>query len=439
MRIIIEDVLTVTMNPKKEIERQTLLIENGRFQHISKGGVRRKDDDRVIDGRKMAAIPGLVNGHIHCDVTLARGLGDGLTLYEQDHDSFVSETGWFNKELDREARHLSRLLQYAEAVRGGTTFICDVPFWHYEDDLISPFHDIGLRGAVVLDYRKSFLTGERIGKKEYFRKAKDLREAGFLPIVELPAEEDFDPDLLKQLLSWAEELDTLVQLHFAETTWRVDIIKKKFGRSPVGALHELGVLGPRIIGSHGVYIDESDMGILKNSGARIVNCPAAEMKIADGIAPVVKLMEKRVPVGIGTDGALWNDSADLFREMRTLMLLQRVTYGASSMDAYSVLRAATIGGAEVFGLEKEIGSIERGKLAHLVLIDLDKTHLIPHYHGKQSNILELLTSCVTAGDVHTVIVDGRIVVDNRRLLTIDEERLKDRCQEVAESRFRDLS
>jgi 5-methylthioadenosine/S-adenosylhomocysteine deaminase len=438
MKILIEDVLTVTMNRDGEIARMTLLIENGRFEHVSRKAIKPAQVDCTIDGRHLVAIPGLINGHIHCDVTLARGLGDGLTLYQQDHESFISETGWFHKQLDREARHLSRLLQYAEAVRGGTTFICDVPFWHYEDDLVSPFSEVGARGAVVLDYRKDFLTKERIDKKEYYKTAASLRDADLLPIVELPAEEDFDQDLLKQLSCWTEELDTLAQLHLAETTWRVAITKQRFGHSPVGSLHDLGILSHRIIGAHGVYIDEADLSMLKDAGARIVNCPAAEMKIADGIAPVVQLIEKGVPIGIGTDGALWNDSADMFREMKTLMLLQRVTFGASSMDAYEVLRAATLGGAEVFGMDHEIGSIEQGKRAHLVLIDLNSTHLIPHYHGEQSNILQILTSCAGGGDVHTVIVDGSVIVEGGRLLTIDEEQLKERCQTLAEQRFRDL-
>jgi 5-methylthioadenosine/S-adenosylhomocysteine deaminase len=438
MRILIEDLLTVTMNRDREIARMTLLIENGRFERIYRRTVRSKKADRVIKGRHLVAIPGLINGHIHCDVTLARGLGDGLTLYQQDHDSFVSQKGWFNKQLDRRARHLSRLLQYAEAVRGGTTYICDVPFWHYGDDLVSPFNEVGVGGAVVLDYRKNFLTKERVAKEEFFQTAAALREAGFLPIVELPAEEDFDPPLLKELYSWAEELDTMIQLHFAETRWRVEMTRERLGSSPVAALYKLGILTWRIIGSHGVYIDETDLPVLKDSGARIVNCPAAEMKIADGIAPVVKLIEKGVPVGIGTDGALWNDSADMFREMKTLMLLQRVTYGAASMDAYELLRTATIGGAEVFGMEHEIGSIEKGKRADLVLIDLNSTHLTPHYHGKQTNILQVLTSCVGAGDVHTVIVDGKVIVENGRICTIDEEQLKDSCQALADERLKEL-
>ena len=438
MKILVKDVLAVTMNPSGTIDRLTLLIEDGRFKSVSKDSLPLQEGDRTIDGANLLALPGFVNGHIHCDVTLARGLGDGLTLYQQDHESFVSQKEWFREQLDGEGRHLSRLLQYAEAIRGGTTFICDVPFWYYGDDIVSPFSEVGVRGAVVLDYRKNFLTGEPVEEEDYFKTAHELKKAGILPVVELPAEEDFETPLLQRLYRRACELDVPIQLHLAETAWRIDLIRKKYGSSPIEYLHEIGVLSEKVIGSHGVYLDDRDIMLLKSSNAKIVNCPAAEMKIADGTAPVVKLLESGVDVCIGTDGALWNDSADMFREMRTLMLLQRLAFGAQSMPPEAVIHAATIGGARVFGLEKETGSIEEGKRADLVLVDLDRLHLIPHYHGRQSNLLQLVTSCACAADVRTVIADGRIVVDDGKLTTIAEEALKKRCQDLAERRFKDL-
>jgi 5-methylthioadenosine/S-adenosylhomocysteine deaminase len=184
------------------------------------------------------------------------------------------------------------------------------------------------------------------------------------------------------------------------------------------------------------------------------------MKIADGIAPIVELLELEVPVGLGTDGALWNDSSDLFSEMKSLMLLQRLTKGASSISGYDCLNAATVGGARVFGLDRELGSIDKGKRASLVLIDYAKPHLLPIHgnltslerKGSQhkdvkrrevspleddgSNIVQIITSCARASDVDTVIIDGNIVVEKGKLKTINEERLLDQCQELAEKRFR---
>ncbi len=439
MRILIENAITVTMNDRREIDTLSILVENGKIAALSKRGLRRKAGDYVIDGRDKIALPGLINAHIHCDITLARGLGDGLTLYEQDYDSFVSRKRWFRHELDQEARHCSRLLQYAEAVKGGTTFLCDVPFWWYGDDLTGPFREVGIAGAVVLDYRTDFSTGERVNKKAYFKTASLLRENGLLPIVEAPAEENFEQELLGTLAGWAEELDTLMQLHLAETTWRMEIIMERFNTSPVKYLKDINVLSDRVIGSHAVHLDEEDRAIVKERGTKIVNCPVAEMKIADGIAPVTRLIADSVPLGLGTDGALWNDSSDLFSEMKALMLIQRVTHGASSLNAWDALYAATRGGAAVFNLEGVLGSIEKGKRAHIILIDILKPHLLPLYHGKASNILQVITSCGRASDVDTVIIDGKIVVEGGKLQTVDEPGLLKKCRAIGESRFRNLT
>ena len=435
MRILIEKVLTVTMHERGEIDHCFILIEDGRIERVSRNAIEKMDGDHVIDGSRMIAIPGLINGHVHCDITLARGLGDGLTLFEQDNQSWVSRKKWYRNELNREARHYSRMLQYAEAVKGGTTFICDVPFWWYGDDLTAPFREVGIVGAVVLDYRRDFLTGELAEKREYFDAARQLQDEGHMPIVEAPAEEGFEDKLLLRLMSWAQELDTLLHLHLAETTWRMESIRERFNSTPVRYLRDLGFLNERVIGSHGVYLDEADREILHTSGSRIVNCPAAEMKIADGIAPVSELVSEGIPVGLGTDGALWNDSSDLFAEMKTLMLLQRVLKGADSLSAHDSLHAATLGGAQVFGLENELGSIEEGKAASLVLLNCDRPHLTPLHRLDEGNVLQLITSSARASDVDTVIVDGKIIVEGGVLLTIDEEALMAKCQELADRQF----
>jgi len=435
MGILIENVLTVTMNQKGDIGVYSILIEEDRIVYVGKEIPDSKGNHKIISGEGKIAIPGLINSHIHSDVTLARGLGDGLTLYQQDFDSFVSRKKWFKNELDHKARYYSRLLQYCESLKGGTTFICDVPFWSYGDDLVLPLKESGIKGAVVLDYRCDFLTGELIDKKSYFEMADRLKKNGYLPVVGGPAEEHFEVNLLKKLMKWAEELETFLQLHLAETTWRREIVKKSFNCTSVELLHHAGVLNNRLIGSHGVYLEKSDIDLIRENSTKIVNCPVAEMKISDGIAPIKELIENSVPVGIGTDGALWNDSADLFSEMKTLLLLQRVSKGVSAIDPYSCLYAATLGGAKVFGLEKEIGSIEAGKKASIVLIDYKKPHIVPLYHRNFSNLIQNIVSCIRASDVDTVIVEGDVLVERGRIIKLNEDELVQTCQRLGESRF----
>ncbi len=438
MRLIIRDILTVTMNSRHEIGRYSIVIDKDRILSVSKKPVALHPGDTVIDGKNRIALPGFINGHIHCDITLARGLGDGLTLYEQDHDSCVSRKRWFRDELDREARHYGRLLQYAEAVKGGTAFICDVPFWWEGDDLTSPFAEVGVAGAVVMDYRTDFLSGELVDEKRYFKTAENLRQKGILPIVEAPAEEDFHEDLLHMLLNRAEDLDTLIQMHLAETKWREDIVRKRYKKTSIEYLDSIHFLNQRIIGSHGVYIGESDRELLRDRGSRIVNCPAAEMKISDGTAPVVSLLKDGVPIGLGTDGALWNDSASLFSEMKTLLLLQRVSSEPSAISPHDCLYAATMGGAKVFNLDSDLGSIEPGKRACITIVNFFNTRMLPLYHNNSSNVLENLVTCAETADVETVIIDGDIVVDNGKLKTCDEDTLLEKCQQLALERFESM-
>jgi len=438
MRLVIRDILTVTMNDRREIGRFSIVIDKDRIHSVSSRSVEIRPGDSVIDGKNRIALPGFINGHIHCDITLARGLGDGLTLYEQDHDSFVSRKRWFKDELDREARYYGRLLQYAEALKSGTVFICDVPFWWEGDDLVSPFKEIGVTGAVVLDYRTDFLTGKLVDETNYFDTAGILRKNGILPIVEAPSEEDFQEELLHMLRDRAEALDTLIQMHLAETKWRVDIIRQRYGKTPVEYLDDIHFLNERVIGSHGVYINEHELSLLSDRGAGIINCPSAEMKISDGTAPVPSLLKAGVPVGIGTDGALWNDSASMISEMKTLLLLQRVSSNPSAICPSDCLYAATMGGAKVFNLESDLGSIEPGKRACITIINFFNAHMLPLYHKNTSNVLENLVTCAHAADVEIVLIDGNIVVEGGKLKTFDETALLKKCQKLARERFEDI-
>jgi 5-methylthioadenosine/S-adenosylhomocysteine deaminase len=185
-------------------------------------------------------------------------------------------------------------------------------------------------------------------------------------------------------------------------------------------LHQNGFLEDWLIGSHAVWVDDEEVGLMAEGGVRVVNTPVAEMKIADGIAPVPKYLASGIRVGLGTDGALWNNCNDLFREMKALVLLHQIGSGIRSLNAGQALEMATIGGASVFGLETEQGSISAGKRADLVLVDTAGAHLRPLRWRTPSNIVSNIVYCATGQDVHTVIIGGRPVVVARALQTLDE-------------------
>jgi 5-methylthioadenosine/S-adenosylhomocysteine deaminase len=448
-RLIVENVLTVSMDPRRSVDTRTIVIEGGEFTELlpvlgeepaRRVAVPRRPGDRVIDGSEFLAIPGLINGHLHCDVVAARGLGDGLTLTEQNGDSIVGRNRWFAREMTGEIRRLSRRLQLAECAAGGTTFVCDVPFWPPEDGgWGAPFREVGIGGAVVVDYRRNFLSGERLSEGEVEEAMADLDSAGLVRTLGAPPEEGFDDEEMRHVFGLAERYDTLVHIHLAETKARLAMVRERFGTTPVRYLADRGHLGPRLLASHGVYIDPEELSICRDAGVRIVNTPVAEMKIADGIAPVPDWIREGLPLGVGTDGSMWNDASDLFGEMKAMLLLHRVTRGAAAISPLEVLELATCRGAEVFGLSDRIGSIEAGKRGDLVLLRRNRAHTVPLISGDPGNLYSNIVSCFRSGDVDTVISAGKIVVEGGVVKTVDEAQLTREMQKAGEELFGALS
>ena len=423
-RLIIHDILCLSMDADRHIGVRSVLVEGGMIVDVAEGSLRSLSADRHIEGKGKVALPGLINAHVHGDMLLARGLGDGLDLHAQGGDSFIGGNGWFRGEFDASSRRLSRKAQYAEALRGGTTYLCDFLFWLDEgDDLVGPFADVGVRGAVAFDYRRDFLSPDFREMRMAKSAVAELSAGGIDPMLQGPSEESYDPALLSRVRSMADDLGLPVHLHLSETAARKGIVAERFGASSVKYLDSLGFFSGRVVGSHGVYLGDEDMDILAEKGASVVSSPTAEMKIADGIAPVPELIARDVPVGLGSDGALWNDCSDMFEEMKNLMLVQRVLKGAASLSSYDSLYAATMGGARALGIDKEYGSIEKGKRASIAIVDAMKLHLVPTYHGRISNVVENIVSCAKAQDVETVIVDGEIAVERGVPTKFDEAAL----------------
>ena len=442
MKTLLENGLVVTMDSEKRIGNFSVLVDNDDIASVAteKMGHKYEQDISVIDASNMIIIPGFINGHIHGDMLLARGLGDGLSLHQQGGNSLPGRKKWFSNQLNSKTRALSRELQYIEALRSGTTFICDFLFWTENNEKIcSPFEKTGINGSIVIDYRRDFLNPQRRSDNELKKIFNNIRKNGYIPMLQGPSEEDFSTELLLDLKRIAKEEVVNIVLHLAETQLRKEIIEKKFGMTPVKYLNKIGFLGPEIIGSHGVHIDDEEISMMVNNGTAIINSPVAEMKISDGAAPMAQFIRNGGIMGLGTDGALWNDSANMFGEMKTLMLLQRLQNGASSFSAYEALEAATIKGAHALGLDKSMGSIESGKKASLTMIDINKPHIAPIYHGNVSNVVETLVSCVQPSDVDTVFVNGEIVLGQGEFRKLDELKKIEEIQELGTRLFSTLN
>jgi 5-methylthioadenosine/S-adenosylhomocysteine deaminase len=398
--------------------RGSVGIEDERIAWVGERPLRAGDAVERIDAAGKILMPGLVNGHCHGELAFARGMGDDLTLAEQNERFGPSR--WFRDLVDDDDRFASRCLTYCEALLSGTTFLCENMFWSLGERSVEAMRSVGIRGALTEDVRHDFADPDRLlDDGELSALATRARAGGLVPLLGGPSEEDFEPGRLRRVEEKRSRLDLLQTCHLAETRWRVDRIERLYGRTPIGFLEELGCLGERLIGSHVVHATEEDVALLAARGVKVVNTPLSEMKIADGIAPVPELLRAGVCVSLGTDGALWNNSNDLFREMKGLALVQTVRRGIRSLGVADVLDMATVSGARVFGLEREMGTVEVGKRADLVLLDAEQAHLSPLRLGAHENVASTVVFCATGGDVTDVLVGGRPAVRERRIQGVD--------------------
>ncbi len=409
----------------------SVCVNGERIESVIPGTIEKHECDRWIDGSGKILMPGLVNGHCHGDMTLARGLGDDLTLWEQNQK--FADTGWFYTLITDEDRYLSRQLTYCEALLSGTTFIMENMYWGLGTDSVRAMKEIGIRGALAEDIRADFAKPDVFVEKEYledFRQAS--RTAGVIPVIGSISEEDYETERLKRIYAAADERKMWVTCHLAENIWRRQMVLEKFGTTPIDYLYSHHLLGENVIGSHVVYASEDEIEQLAKTGTKVVNTPLCEMKIQDGIAPIPDMVKAGVTVCLGTDGALWNNSNDIFREMKGMSLLHSVNSGIRSLGKTDILDMATINGAKCFGIEQDYGTIEAGKKADFILIETHVPHIQPLRIHECENVISAIVFNVTGQDVTDVFVDGRHVVENRILKTVDLKELMDRVRKTSE-------
>jgi 5-methylthioadenosine/S-adenosylhomocysteine deaminase len=381
---------------------------------------------RQIDARGGLIMPGLVNAHTHAAMTCFRGLADDLPLMTWLNDHiFPAEA-----RLKAEHVHLGTLLACAEMLLSGTTCFCDM--YLFEDAVAEAAHVAGLR-AVVGEVLYDFPSPNYGPLDEGFRYTEMLIDKWrHDPLVSIAVEPHSPylcaPELLQRAAALAETHALPLVIHVAETASEVQTMRERYGRSPVQHLADLGVLGPNLLACHGVVLDATDMDLLGAHDVKVVHNPESNMKLASGIAPVPELLSRGICVALGTDGCASNNDLDMLSEMDTAAKLHKVaTLDPTAVKAEAVLRMATIDGARSLGLADRIGSLEVGKQADLIVIDTHQPHLTPFYHPASH-----LVYAARGGDVTTTIVGGRVLVENRRLTTLDADDIMDRVGRLAQ-------
>jgi 5-methylthioadenosine/S-adenosylhomocysteine deaminase len=382
----------------------------------------------TIDAAGCAVMPGLVNTHTHLPMTCFRGLADDLPLMEWLHEHmFPAET----KHVSREMIYRGALLGMAEMIRSGTTTCCDSYF--YESHVVQAAVDAGLRivaGLGFIDFSPP--DGEELRKKTaaagtFIAKWQSLSPR-VTPSLFCHSAYTCATETLQTVKRIADEADVLFMMHLAETKEEMDILRSRYGLRPVHYLEKIGVLGGKSAAVHCVWLDEGEMDLLAASGTGICHCPESNMKLASGIARIPELLKRGVAVGLGTDGCASNNDLDMLLELDTMAKLHKVsTMDPTVMDAATALQIATTGGARVLGLQRLIGSVEPGKCADLIVIDLRKPHLTPLYH-----LYSQIVYACRGNDVRDVIIDGKVVMRNRRLLTLDVAKVMDDVRHIAD-------
>jgi 5-methylthioadenosine/S-adenosylhomocysteine deaminase len=420
--LIVSGGTVVTMDgARRVIEHGAIAVKAGRIEAIGRAGEinQRYAAREVVNATGKVVVPGLINGHTHVPMTLFRGLADDLDLQEWlTKYIFPAEA----KNVTEEFVRVGTRLGLAEMIRAGTTTYCDM--YYFEDAIADETSKAGMRavlGETVIDFAvaDNKTNAEAMTYVESFVK-KWQGNALIVPAIAPHAPYTVSEEHLKAVRAFSDRTGAPIVTHISETKREVDDSIKAKGASPIDYLNRIGFLNNRVVAAHVVWPTEEELGLLKKLGVGIVHNPQSNMKLASGVAPVPEMLKQDLPVGLGTDGAASNNDLNLWEEMDTAAKLHKlISRDPKVVNAEEAFEMATIRGARALHLEKEIGSIERGKRADLVIVDLDDLNQTPYY-----NIYSDLVYATKAADVRTVIIEGHLVMRDRRLLTLNEETIK---------------
>jgi 5-methylthioadenosine/S-adenosylhomocysteine deaminase len=416
--ILIKNGSLVTMDASNSIVRGELLIADGKIASVAGSG---HSADVVIDATGCAVIPGFVQTHIHLCQTIFRGAADDLSLID-----------WLKKRVwPMEAAHsassirASARLGVAEMIKGGTTCALTMETVNHTAEVFKVVEETGFRATVgkcmmdkgdevpaaLHEQTKASIEESLELLDAWHRKANGRIRYCFAPRFAVSCTRE----LLEKVANLARERGVIVHTHASENTTECEMVESETGLRNVAYLDSLGLTGSHVALAHCVHLSDDEIDTLEKTRTNVVHCPSSNLKLGSGIAPVAKLLERDISVSLGADGAACNNRLDMFTEMRTAALLQKALHGPEVLGAGRVLRMATIDGARAMGLDGEIGSLEAGKRGDVAIVRMNALHSTP-----APEIVSALVYSAQTSDVETVIIDGQLVMRDRRLLTIDE-------------------
>lgn len=429
-RILISPVTAVTCNDQFEvIEHAAIQIDGARIVYIGPAATAPPfEAEDTISGEHLVAMPGLINAHTHSAMTLLRGYADDMAL-----EPWLQDMIWpFERHLEAEDVYWGTLLAICEMLRGGTTCFADM--YHFYERGVQAMLETGIRacpGAVLLGFLPE--PERRIANGiAFIREYQGAGDGRITPFMSPHSLYTCNREQWDTIIKGARDLNVPIETHAAETRREVAEVTAQWGQSPIKTLKQIGALEGPLLAAHCVYVDEQDLEIMAEqrggeSVLRVAHNPTSNLKLASGFAPVEKFLNAGITVGLGPDGTASNNNLDMWEEMRLAALLHKATTGDPTIvSAQQALLMATREGARCLNLESDIGSLQAGRKADIILVDFDKPHLYPRH-----NVVSHLVYAAGAADVDTVLVDGQVLLRKGQFTQLDAKQICAEAETIA--------
>ncbi len=423
-KIWIRNTQILTMTGEKVFSGD-ILIRDEQIEELGVVTAEQAEGAQIIDGNHTLAMPGLINTHTHVPMTLLRSYADDMELMPWLHDKIWPVEAKFTAEH----YYWGAALAAVEMLQSGTTTFSDMYFGMEEIGRVA--EEAGMRANIG---RTLIAASDKDGKgieeniqlyRDFHNRAQGRIKVSFAPHAPYTC----TPEYLEQIVAASEECDAGIQVHLAETKDELCQIREQYGKTPVEYLYDAGIFRRPTVAAHCVYLTDRDRELLKENRVSIAHNPSSNLKLASGIAPVALYAECGLNVSLGTDGASSNNSLNMFKEMTVCSFIQKVNrMDPTVMSAMEVLQMATVNGARALQWEQEIGTLEIGKKADIILIDTDKPHFAPW-----NNIASDLVYSAQGSEVKTVLVNGKVLMKDYELLTLDVEKIKAQAKRLAEA------
>lgn len=405
--LIIKGGIVLTMDGAF-IDSGTVAVDNGLITFVGKDT--KEKADKVIDARGCVVMPGLINAHTHVPMTLFRGYADGLSYGEWIKKIQSAEMNLTPADVRAGAN-----LGVLEMIRSGTTTFADMYF--HEDEVAQVVERTGVRSAIGYGMIEGLNedTDAKLKSREKFAKKWNGAADGRITTMYAPhSSVSCSKEFLIKVRELVERDSSRVHIHVLETEDELKTMKGRYGMCSINHLNGIGLLGPGVLAAHCIWLSDDDIDILKNNDVNVVHCPSSNMALGAGIAPVPQMLAKGINVALGTDGAASGGSLDMWKEMRCASLLHRLK-DPRTMPAYTVLKMGTTNGARALGINA--GALAPGRLADIIVVDIKKPQFM------SPNPVSALVHGASGCDVRTTIVNGKVLMEDRRVEGLDEEKI----------------